>query len=311
MKYLITVLAISACAQSFCATKGVQVVYGVDNRKDTYEVTNPLHLKLAKSTAAMVSMRYLRTNGNGDYTSRLNVSLERGLNVCPSERFSQQPLLSQCSGFLVGNDTLVTAGHCYMGDVAKKCREFSWVFDYKMESEGVIHLDNFPKDNVYRCKRVIHQVFNGNEDFAVIQLDREVVNREPLEYRKEGKVNEGSNLVVIGHPSMLPQKISDGGRVLRNYNPYQFTTSLDTFQGNSGSAVFDANSGVLEGILVSGKKDYILSDPTDKESCKIVNYCDMGGTNCDDTSPQGMMVPGENVTRITTVTQYIPAELPL
>lgn len=304
MKLLSSLLFITIASQAFASSTGVRVVYGEDNRQDLYEVSNPLYLKLAKSTAAMVQTKYLRKTEEG-FASRIGATLETGLNVCPSERFSQQPLLSNCSGFLVGEDTLVTAGHCYDGDYAKLCRESVWVFDYKMEDSKHINLNEIKKENVYRCKKVVKQIFDRNQDFAVIKLEKAVTDREPLKFRKQGKVSNGANLVVIGHPSMMPLKVSEGGTVLLNRGKYQFTTTLDTFQGNSGSAVFDADTGLLEGILVSGKTDYIPSDESDPESCTVVNTCDMKGDNCMGTDRGTLAIPGENVTRITTLTDYI------
>lgn len=304
MKLITSLLLTTLSTTSLATTNGTRVVYGEDNRKDLYEVSNPLFLKLAKSTAAMVQTKYLSKNDDG-FASKIRATLETGLNVCPSERFSQQPLLSNCSGFLVGKDTIVTAGHCYDGDHAKLCRDSVWIFDYKMDDSKNINLDGIKKENVYRCKKVVKQIFDRNQDFAVIKLDREVKDRAPLKYRKKGKISKNSNLVVIGHPSMMPLKVSEGGTVLRNRGKYQFTTTLDTFQGNSGSAVFDSDTGILEGILVSGKTDYIPSDASDDKSCTVVNTCDMGGLDCDGTDNGTLNVPGENVTRITTVSKYI------
>ena len=48
-------------------------------------------------------------------------------------------------------------------------------------------------------------------DYAVIQLTKPVINREPLQYRKEGVVRPNTPLVVIGYSSGLPFKITDGG----------------------------------------------------------------------------------------------------
>lgn len=304
MKFLLISLVASFALTALANTNSPLVVYGEDNRKDLYEVTNPLYLKLAKSTAAMVKKEYLLDNGNS-YSSRIKVNLEDGLGVCPSEKFANQPLLSNCSGFLVGKDTIVTAGHCYNGDHEKLCNESVWVFDYKMTDYKSINLTSIQKKNVYKCKSVVKQVLNGNEDFAVIKLQRVVQDREPLKYRKTGKISNDANLVVIGHPSMMPIKVSDGGTVLRNYDRFQFTTTLDTFQGNSGSAVFDSETGLLEGILVSGKTDYIPSIESNPQSCKVVNTCDMQGRNCDGKDRGSIVVPGENVTRITTVHKFI------
>ena len=304
MKFLLISLITTYALTVNASTNSTRVVYGEDNRKDLFEVTNPLYLKLAKSTAAMVKKEYLRDNGDS-YSSRIGANLEDGLGVCPSERFADQPLLSNCSGFLVGKDTIITAGHCYNGDYERLCEESVWVFDYKMADHKSINLTSIQKSNVYKCKSVVKQVLNGNEDFAVIKLQKEVSGREPLKYRKTGKISNDAKLVVIGHPSMMPLKVSGGGTVLRNYDRFQFTTTLDTFQGNSGSAVFDSETGLLEGILVSGKTDYIPSIENNPQSCKVVNTCDMQGNNCDGTDRGSLAVPGENVTRITTVHKFI------
>jgi hypothetical protein len=297
---LFTCVTLSAVA----STKGARVIYGEDNRMDLFEVTNPLLIKLARSTAAMVPARDLTKTRDG-FSSNLNITLEEGLNICPSENFSQQPILSECSGFLVSEDILVTAGHCFMGNKVKRCSDNVWVFDYKMEDSRNINLENIPNKNVYHCKKVIKQVLNKDQDFAIIQLEKRVRGRVPLKFRTSGKVSNNTELVVIGHPSMMPLKIADGGKVLNNSNNYQFITSLDTFRGNSGSAVFDSKTGLLEGILVSGKTDYIPSRSDDPESCKVVNICDDNGFNCLGTDGGTLNVEGEAVTRITTITKYL------
>jgi hypothetical protein len=304
--FMKSLFVLALCMMSSSLVASTKVVYGEDNRKDVYETTNPLFIKLAQSTAGMVSNRLLQKNSDNTYSIKRKISLEEGMNLCPSEKFSQQPLLANCSGFLVGEDILVSAGHCFKGQAEGSCQNASWVFGMQMDDENSINLDSIAANNVYRCKRVIKAVLDDKQDFAVIQLDRKVNGRAPLKFRTEGKVTNKSQLVVIGHPTMMPTKIADGGTVLQNFDAYQFTTTLDTFQGNSGSAVFDSETGILEGILVSGKTDYIPSDTKDPESCVVVNVCDMDGTNCMGKDRGSLYIPGENVTRITTLTQYIP-----
>ena len=306
MKFVVLVVFASLALSAGAGVQRTSVVYGEDNRLDLYEVTNPLHKKLAQSTAGMVAKYMLQKENNASYSIKKKVTLEEGINVCPNEKFSQQPLLANCSGFLIGDDILVSAGHCFRGQAEGSCQTHSWVFGLAMNSDRDINLDYIPSENVYSCKRVIRAVLDHKEDFAIIQLDRKVKGRQPLQYRTSGKVSDRTELVVIGHPTMLPLKVSDSGTVLSNKDPYQFTTTLDTFQGNSGSAVFDAKTGILEGILVSGKTDYLPSDEKDPQSCMVVNTCDMNGKNCDGQDQGSIDIPGENVTRITTITRYLP-----
>src|SRR5665647_843873 len=110
----------------------IQVVYGKDNRQDMYQVTNALHKKLAASTAGMVRVGMLTRSSKANmFDLQGSQSLERADNMCTSEAFAQQPTAPVCSGFLVGPDTLVTAGHCYnaMGTPEDTCKQFVWVFD--------------------------------------------------------------------------------------------------------------------------------------------------------------------------------------
>lgn len=303
MKLTFTLLLLSLSAIS--ALNHTKVIYGEDNRRDLFEVTNPKILKLAKSTAAMIDLNLLEKEGDFFKIWR-NITLEEGLNICSSERFSDQPLAANCSGFLVKEDIIITAGHCYSGNMSNGCNTHAWVFDFAMENSNKVNMDAISNDNVYRCKKVLKVQYDRKQDFAVIQLDRKVKGREPLKYRTKGKVSNHSNLLVIGHPSMLPTKVSPGGTVISNSGVYQFTTTLDTFQGNSGSAVFDLKTGTVEGILVSGKTDYVPTRPQDPSSCLVVNNCDMKGNNCVGKDSGSVEVLGENVMRITSLTQHIP-----
>ena len=108
----------------------------------------------------------------------------------------------------------------------------------------------------------------------------------------------GDQLTVIGHPWGLPSKIAEGGKVLFSDQPQYFTTNLDTFQGNSGSAVFNSSSGVVEGILVRGRSDALMTFGEAEGVCRTVNVCNEDGSTCavkDEDSK------GEDVSRITVV----------
>ncbi|MFY7993342.1 MAG: trypsin-like serine peptidase [Bacteriovoracaceae bacterium] len=298
---------------SMNAQAGVDVVYGKDTRKDVYQTTNALHVKLAASTAGMFHVSQLSVTANKNvFSIRGAESLQRSMNVCSSEKFATQPAAASCSGFLVGEDTLITAGHCVidiMPTVEQACKSFVWAFDYSIKSAGHDPTKAISVTDIYSCKKVVAAKLDAMNDYAVIKLDRKVVGRAPLKFRESGKVANSSDLVVIGHPSGLPSKISSGGKVLHNTHPNQFVTSLDTFQGNSGSAVFNSKTGMIEGILVQGKIDYRPSIPSNPGSCLVVNKCDAKGVKCE-LDGEGVP-PGEIVTRITSLTAGIKQALAL
>lgn len=303
-----TLTAITLILGLSTANASIKVIYGEDNRKDVYQVSNAMHLTLAQATAGMIHLGKVAKSPSAGVLDLSNTStLEAGQNVCPTEAFSQQLTAATCSGFLVGPDTLVTAGHCFKSFETPEsvCKSFAWVFDYNMTSETHDPTKDISIKNVYLCKKVVVAKLDSNDDYAVIKLDRKVLGREPLKFRTSGKIADTTSLVVIGHPSGLPTKISDGGKVTRNVENTRFSTTLDTFHGNSGSAVFDSKTGIIEGILIQGKNDYRPSISGNPWSCKVVNKCSDNGTNCSAGQDNGGVMWGEVVLRITQATADI------
>ena len=289
------------------------VIYGKDNRVNVYESKNSLHLELSKSTAAMIHWGQLKSMSKSVFNIINSKTLQNRMNVCSTEKFSQEPAVAGCSGFLIAPDILVTAGHCFKasGVPEKTCEDFAWVFDYDLKSEKHNPLNNISAQNVYGCKEVLSTLLTPQYDYTILKLDKKVVGRKPLKYRKTGKISDSASVVVIGHPSGLPTKISSGAKVLKNTHATMFTTNLDTFQGNSGSAVFDASTGVVEGILIQGKTDYVLSNPNDRKSCLKVATCDNEALNCTGGLESGLIKWGEVVLRISEISSEIQEAISL
>lgn len=299
----VIILLITTSAQA-----GIDVIYGEDNRQDLYEVSNSLYRELAQSTAAMVDNRhFVKGKKAGTFDFPHANTLVDAMNLCSTENFSQQKAAASCSGFLVAPDVIVTAGHCYeaISTPEQVCKANSWVFGYDLDNKSKNPAEGIPASNVYSCKKVVASQLNDTMDFAVIKLDRVVKGRVPLNFRTAGKISDKASLVVIGHPTGLPTKVSAGARVTRNSEKTRFSSNLDTFHGNSGSAVFDATTGVIEGILIQGKTDYVLSNPKQPDSCQVVNKCDNNGDKCMFDGDDSSLGWGEIVLRIQPVAKFI------
>jgi V8-like Glu-specific endopeptidase len=255
-----SILFVSFLSLNVNATE--KVIYGEDNRKDVFESTNSLFVDLSESTAAMIQHSNIKRDGSNNFRIE-SASFASSMGMCRTERFASQPSAANCSGFLVGDKYLVTAGHCI--ESQSDCDSYSWVFNFKLSSAGQNQF-NVSKDDVYKCKRIVSQSLDRStmDDFALIELDRVAVGKRPLEFRTEGRPAAGDEILVIGHPSGLPTKITDGAKI-RSLEGKYFVANLDTYGGNSGSAVFNATSGVVEGILVRGETDYVWSS----QGCRI------------------------------------------
>ena len=240
-----------------------KAIYGKDNRVEIDQYPDKNFIKKAEAVAVRIPTRDLTTIGP-NYFSYPTIAIQDIRRLCDGIPFNDQPQPGDCTGFLVGPKTLVTAGHCVRHD--DECSRNSWVFGFKL---GV---DVFESSQVYSCNKIISQklvtVDFQHADYAVIELDREVEGVTPLAFRKEGSIQKDASLLVIGHPSGLPMKASDGAVVKSagkpvlmsklERRPNFFAANLDTFGGNSGSPVFDMSTGLVEGILVKGREDYIL-----------------------------------------------------
>ena len=237
----------------------IGVIYGEDNRVEVQDSPDPRFRAWARSTAAMIPSIDL------DQDLRIIApTLREGLNLCPDVRFQEQFHSARCSGFLVAPNVILTAGHCVQED--RDCRDYFWVFDF------LAGITKLKEKNVYRCTKIL-QSYHQGMDYALIELDRVVSNRKILPRRTSGKVKLGEPLVLIGNPMGLPIKIAAGAIVQDNAWPYSFTANTDSFTGNSGSAVIGLNSGVVEGILITGDDDYQESADGDGNVCLRPKIC--------------------------------------
>jgi V8-like Glu-specific endopeptidase len=287
---VLTLSLLTACSQADAPkadTEATQLVYGVDDRSDVYEIVSPSQLALADGTVALMDGSALsRAPGNNGWDVYVGFDLTDSQSVCPTEPFADQPTTAFCSGFFVGDDLVVTAGHCVS---SATCSGTRFVFGYEMADANTV-VDRVDDDDVYSCDSIVGRQLAGSEDWAVVRVDRPITGHTPMPIRRSGTVPLGTDLVLLGHPAGLPLKIAPGGEVQSNSNAFYFDADVDAYGGNSGSPVVNAATGEVEGILVRGNADWSWTG-----SCYVSNQCPESGC------------PGwEDVTRTTLFDHLVP-----
>jgi hypothetical protein len=277
-----------------------KVIYGVDDRMEYYRMPAALRPLADATVSIWRKENLLPDRASGVY--RLNtVALGEVYSLCPGERFREQEIGAFCSGVLVGEDLVVTAGHCVNNEY--DCGNLAFVFGYAAHSP----LESGPREimpgDVYFCSSIVKREapvtgttgsvdIAKTPDLALIKLDRKVADRKPVKINRSGRVVSGTKLFIAGHPFGLPFKYAPDGRVVGDIHPGEayFRTDLDAFGGNSGSPVFNAETLTIEGIHSRGDPKVFIPG--------------QAGCNVHVVKPQG--IGGSAETSIYPLGAYIP-----
>ncbi len=277
-----------------------KVIYGEDDRKDYYEM--PADVKaIADSVVSLWDKANISFDSSKNKYVLKTMNFGEKLNLCEDEPFREQPIGAFCSGALISEDTVITAGHCIQNTT--RCSSTYFVFGYAIKNryQSNTAQTEFDYNDVYKCKSIIKtqvgpeptpdnpQGVGLGPDYAIIKLDRKVINRTPLKINTNQNLKKGDEMFVIGYPVGLPVKFADGA-IVRDPSPDgYFVANLDTYGGNSGSPVFNLKTKLIEGILVRGDNDFIQTPM----GCTVSNRVDNNGGR------------GEDVTKISVLYRYL------
>lgn len=257
------------------------VVYGTDNRLDVYAHPDAtLRARAQQATVALMSPSAINTSNPNNVTFTAS-TLQSAYNLCTDQRFLSDPTPAFCSGTLIDDDLVLTAGHCVTS--ASDCTGTRFVFKFYRPTATT--LETVTTADIFSCQSIVARqqaTVNGrNLDYAVIRLDRSAAPRfTPAPIRAgNAAMAAGANVAVIGSGSGIPFKIDSGGSVrdARSATLDYFVASTDTFGGNSGSGVYETSGYTVAGILVRGETDYVTSG-----TCRIVNTCTETGCRGED-----------------------------
>lgn len=273
-KFFVSVVGTMMVSLSASAYYTPKVIYGDDNRSDVYQVADVGLRGIADSTVAMIPVAKMTATGRGMVHLK-STTFGDEFGLCKDEPYYSQPTAAMCSGFLVGPDLIATAGHCIQ---ASDCDRNTFVFGFKMAGQNMPPQE-IPAGEVYRCKEVVARELTRQQDYALVRLDRPVTGHQILRLQN-ASVMIGDGVTVIGHPSGLPTKITDGANVRRQDQGF-FVANLDTYGGNSGSAVFNSRTLEVVGILVRGERDFVYDS---MNACTRSNKCPADGCRGEDVT---------------------------
>ncbi len=315
---LVISLHISACANHppqesaeigwATAISGKADVYGDDSRREINDpsVSDEARL-LGRSIPMVLNVRQVFDYGEEEVrftplTMSNKYQSEIGAPLCAEEPFSSQPAPGYCTAFLIAPDLVATAGHCVNGHT--RCAQMGFAFGYaktRPDKEAI----SVPRRDFYRCEQVVGRLYNRLEeeevisskeywyDWAVLRLDRPVQDREPLTLAGEERIGLGQEISVIGHPAGLAMKYTTGVVMADDKERY-INTSLDIYQGNSGSPAIDLQSGEVQGIAIRGSGG--SSFEVTEAGCGLSKVCvDFGAPGC----------TGNHILRIDPIKAFI------
>jgi len=220
-------------------------IFDTDDRVDT-KFSSHESQELARSVPALIPKRNVTRLPDGRY--KLSGTPLSTYGICSDEAFAEESIVANCSASFIGGDKILTAGHCLNPD-NHTCETYNVVFDYVKGAE------TFDASQVYHCKKVLFREFDETLvgiDLAIIQLDRKVSDREPIELDLEQNLRLNDPLTLIGYPLGISQKVVETGKVTSlDKKNVSFHHDLDSFSVNSGSPIFSIE-GKQVGVMVRG-----------------------------------------------------------
>jgi V8-like Glu-specific endopeptidase len=276
------------------------VIYGDDNRADVYAATDKNLVAIAKrTTVALVSRNSVSIDASGKVQvlgpklsdpngiglrNDFGTEVGRG-QLCPTQDFADDRAGASCSGTLIGEDLVLTAGHCI--DVIA-CGRAQFVFGYYRDSETALH--GISAQDVFDCQSVVVRgaqatsigIENSNGatpetttgginttvagDFAIVRLNRKAPNFATARVQSNPQdIAVGTKVAMAGYPQGIPAKIADNGKVTASKSVLfadeaNWDSNLDSFPSNSGSGVYTVSDYTLKGIMVMGNPDNFVLD---------------------------------------------------
>lgn len=231
-------------------------IYGEDTRREFFEIKDGRVKQQASALAYQVERHYELRGWTFSRRWELVMRPYDAQNICSDQPYvNQLALFKNCTGILVSPKHLLTGGNCLTEHYCKNDLYY-WMFDYNLKGE---HFNvKRPRQNFYKCKKVIKRVYDPfrEHSFALIELNKTVKGIKPAKLNLKGGLKAGEALKVLGHMRGLPLKLDDSVKVVEKYTKNFIVNSDLPGKYSVGSAIINANTGLIEGFFAGGTSGY-------------------------------------------------------
>ena len=114
-----------------------RAIYGVDDRKDWYEIDDKQLRRDADCVVSLFFDRDIKDIGKG-YSELKTIPIGKKLNLCPKQKFATQPCGAFATGFLVARDVIATVGHAFHTPSPTTVDKTLFVFGFKMDKASSV-----------------------------------------------------------------------------------------------------------------------------------------------------------------------------
>lgn len=227
-------------------------------------------------------------------------------DLCPatSPFYAQPDPSTHCSGILVGEDLILTAGHCLN---PAECPQQRIIFDYAVQFPGDPLGDPvdpggetrfIPLEDIFECieaealspfppgttpqEALYSEDRPAGEDWALMRLDRVVSqDRVPFPIERAAESAVGDPGLILGHPHRIPLKAE-----IQPLFTAVVGTPFHVLGGNSGSGVINLSTGKVIVVVTSGGMEI---EPSAHPFCQSPPRYDLCFTCPDDVAGQGTL----------------------
>lgn len=266
----------------------LMTIYGEDDRYNYFDKSIPEKIKdNLEKVACLIEKDRIVKSSQGVFELKSKGIYSDKVVLCGDVRFGTEPVVPFGSGFAISNDFFVTALHCINKNNIKNVLI---VYGYKMIDEKNCNLKIIETD-IYEPSGI--EYADSNNDITVIKVKNAFKKERIVCCNKTGTVLKDEDFFVIGYPDGLPLKVATKASVIKRVSSNIHLFNSDTSKGNSGSPVFNLQSGEVEGIILGGEsQDHVLNHV---KLCRVPMRCPekIGGCH------------GEKVASISLLLSYI------